>query len=257
MDKKLENHTSPELKLFSFSSRNKLIFILCTAILWIGATVAYITPNFNHWFLASFNTLRSNYLFANLCYYYTVYMLFIVATPISLLYLAAFKVNKLKPYRAVFLLAVMTLAIGIPILDLIKYLGAVPRPWMLYPDINSIYHVGGHSFPSGHAFQVFAGTLPIIICFLTNDETFKRNMKKTISAILLLVFAITLSFSRILAGVHFPTDVLFAIGLAIILMVILINLLQFLLKTRKLSLQNERWYAFIFIVLIAIDILFL
>jgi len=257
MDKKLENPPLQELKLFNFSSRNKLIFILLTAILWIAALIAYITPNFNHWFLANFNTLRSNYLFANICYYYTVYMLFIVATPISLLYLASFKVNKLKPFRVVLLLAVMTLAIGIPILDLIKYVGAVPRPWILYPDINSIYYVKGYSFPSGHAFQVFAGTLPLIICFLTNDEIFKRNLKKTILAILLLVFAITLSFSRLLAGVHFPTDVLFAIGLAMIMMVILISLLQYLLKTRKLNLRNEGWYALIFLILIAIDIIFL
>lgn len=254
MDKTMKNPPSTELKLFNFSSRSKLVFILCTAILWMTAIVAYITPNFNHWFLASFNTLRSNYLFANLCYYYTKYMLYTIATPISLLYLAAFKVNKLKPYRTVLLLAVMTLAIGIPLVDLIKYLCVVPRPWVLYPDINSIYYVGGYSFPSGHAFQAFAGTLPLIICFLTNDETFKRNLKKTILAILLLIFAITLSFSRLLAGVHFPTDVLFAVGLAIILMVVLIRLIQYLLKTRKLNLQNEKWYALTFIVLIAIDI---
>jgi len=257
MDKKLQNHPLPELKLFNFSSRNKLIFILCTAILWFAAILAYITPNFNHWFLFNFNTLRSNYLFANICYYYTVYMLYTIATPISILYLASFKVNKLKTYRLVLLLAVMTLAIGIPILDLIKYSGAVPRPWILYPDINSLYHVNGNSFPSGHAYQVFAGTLPLIICFLTNDETFKRNFKKTILAILLLVFAITLSFSRLLAGVHFPTDVLFSIGLAIIILVILISLLQYLLKTRKLNPQNEGWYALIFLILLSIDMIFL
>ena len=184
-------------------------------------------------------------------------MFYTIATPISLLYLAAFKVNKLKPYRTVLLLTVMTLAIGIPVIDIIKYFFAVPRPWLLYPDINSIYYLNGHSFPSGHAFQVFAGTLPLIICFLTNDETFKRNWKKIFLAMLLLIFAITLSFSRLLAGVHFPTDVLFAIGLAIVLMVVLISLLQYLLKTRKLNLQNEKWYALIFITLIAIDICFL
>ncbi len=257
MDKNIENHYSTELKLFYLGPRKKLILILCTAILWIAAIIAYCIPNYNHWFLVSFNALRSNYLFAHLCYYYTYYMLYIVATPISLLYLAAFKVSKLKPYRTVLLLAVMTLAIGIPLVDLIKYYCAVPRPWMLYPDINSLYYPSGYSFPSGHAFQAFAGTLPIIICFLTNDKTFKRNLEKIIIAILLLVFAITLSFSRLLAGVHFPTDVLFGIGLAIILMVILASLLQYLLKTHKLRLENEKYYAIIFITLIIIDICFL
>ncbi|MTK64376.1 MAG: phosphatase PAP2 family protein [Methanobacterium sp.] len=248
---------SYDLKLFKFDQRNKLIFILCAAILWILATLAYLTPNFNHWFLANFNTLRSNYLFANLCYYYTKYTLSFIATPIALLYLASFKVNKLKSYRVVLLLSVMTLAIGIPLVDLIKYYAAVPRPWLLYPDINSIYYPFGHSFPSGHAFQAFAGTLPLIICFLTNDDTFKRNIIKTVLAIVLLIFAISLSFSRLLAGVHFPTDVLFGIGLAVIMMVILISVLQYLLKTDQLNPQNEKWYALIFLILITIDICFL
>ena len=178
MDRIMKTIPSEDLKLFHFDQRNKLIFILCTAILWILAIVAYLTPNFNHWFLANFNILRTNYLFANICYYFTTLTLSFIATPISLLYLASFKFNKLKPYRIVLLLSVMILAIGIPIVDLIKYYGVVPRPWLLYPDINSIYYPGGHSFPSGHAFQAFAGTLPLIICFLTNDETFKRNLKK-------------------------------------------------------------------------------
>jgi undecaprenyl-diphosphatase len=256
MDRSMKTITSQDLKLFKFGQRNKLIFILCTAILWIVATVAYLTPNFNHWFLASFNTLRSNYLFANLCYYYTKYTLSFIATPISILYLASFKVNKLKQYRVVLLLSVMTLAIGIPLVDLIKYYAAVPRPWLLYPDINSIYNPWGNSFPSGHAFQVFAGTLPLIICFLTNDGTFKRNMKKTFLAIALMVLAVSLSFSRLLAGVHFPTDVLFGIGLAVIMMVILISALQYLLKNGELNLQNEKWYALVFLALITLDICF-
>jgi undecaprenyl-diphosphatase len=184
-------------------------------------------------------------------------MLYAIATPLSILYVAAFKVNILKPYRTVLLLAVMTLAIGIPIVDLLKYLYGVPRPWILYPDINSLYLGRGSSFPSGHAFQAFAGTLPLIICFLTNDKNFKRNWYKIILASVLLFFAITLSFSRILAGMHFPSDVLFGIGLAIILMVILASIIQWLLKTQRLNLQNEKWYGLIFIILISIDIIFL
>ncbi len=257
MDRIMKNIPSEDLRLFHFDQRNKLIFILFTAILWMLAIVAYLIPNFNHWFLVNFNVLRTNYFFANLCYYFTTYTLSFIATPISLLYLASFKLDKLKPYRIVLMLSVMTLAIGIPIVDLIKYYAAVPRPWILYPDINSIYYPGGHSFPSGHAFQAFAGTLPLIICFLTNDETFKRNLKKTVLAIILLVFAIALSFSRLIAGVHFPTDVLFGIGLAVIMMVILIGALQYLLKTGELNLKNEKWYALIFIALITMDICFL
>ena len=254
------NTTKPsttELKLFKLGSKKKLVLILCTAFLWMAALIAYLIPNFNHWLLASFNTLRTDTLFASFWYYYTRYMLYIIATPLSILYLSSFKFNKLKPYRTVLLLAVMTIGIGIPLVDILKYLSAVPRPWILYPDINSLYHAGGSSFPSGHAFQAFAGTLPLIICFLTNDETFKRNRKKIVLATILLVFAITLSFSRIFAGMHFLSDVLFGIGLAILLMVILTIILQWLLDTGKLNLQNEKWYALVFLVMIFLDLVFL
>ena len=257
MKNNTNNYSNVELKLFEFGNEKKLILILCTALLWLSALIAYLIPNFNHLFVASFNTLRTDPLFASLCYYYTKYMLYAIGTPLSILYLASFKVNKLKPYRIVLLLAVMTMAIGIPIADILKYFYAVPRPWVLYPDITSLYHGRGTSFPLEHAFQAFAGTLPLIICFLTNNGPFKRNLEKTILAIILLSFAITLSFSRILAGMHFLSDVLFGIELAIILMVILAIILQWLLDTRKLNLQNEKWYALIFLILIFIGIIFL
>lgn len=223
----------------------------------LAAWFAYQIPNFNHWLLVSFNTLCTDPGLASLCYYYTKYMLYAIGTPIALLYLASFKVNKLKPYRMVIFLAVMTLAIGIPLVDLLKYYYAVSRPWILYPDIIGLYPGRGSSFPSGHAFQAFAGTLPLIICFLTSDGNFKRSREKIILAITLLVFAITLSFSRILAGMHFLSDVLFAIGLAILLMVILAITLQWLLNKGNFNLQKEKWHALVFLILLSIDIIFL
>ena len=256
------NHNTIEsstrgLNLFKLDGKKRLVLILCTALLWMAALIAYLIPDFNHWLVTSFNTLRTDTLFASFWYNYTRYMIYAIVTPLSLLYLAAFKVDELKPYRTVLLLAVMTLAIGIPLVDTLKYLSAVPRPYILYPDVNSLYHVGGSSFPSGHAFQAFAGTLPLIICFLTNDATFKRNWKKIVLATILLIFAITLSFSRILAGVHYLSDVLFGIGLAILMTVTLTIILQWLLDTGKLNLQNEIWYALIFLILIFIDLFFL
>ncbi len=251
------NKFAIKLKLFEFGFNKKLFFILCITILWLAALIAYLTPNFNHWFLLNFNSLRTDPLFASLCYYYTYYMLYAIIPLVLIFYLAAFKVNKLKKYRMVLFLAFITLAIGIPILDIIKLYSAVPRPWILYLDINSLYHGRGTSFPSGHAFQAFAGTLPIIICFLTSDGYFKRNNIKIALAILLLIFAISLSFSRILAGMHFLTDVLFGIGLAMFLMVLLAVLLKWLLDTGNLNLKNEKWHALVFTILIVLDLIYL
>jgi membrane-associated phospholipid phosphatase len=256
----MSNGTLPdnsELKLFDFGIKKKLILIGCAAVLWIAALLAYYIPGFDHWLVAGFNTLRTNAIFAGFWYFYTQYMLYIVGFIILVLYFASFKVPALKPYRLTFFLSIIIYAIGTPIIDpLLKDFFARPRPWMAYPDINSLYHPIGFSFPSGHTFHAFAETLPLTICLLTNDPTFKRTGKKIALAFLLLIFAITLSFSRIFVGVHFLSDVLFGIGFALVLMVIFGGLIQWLLDSGRLNLQNEKWYGMVLALIIVINTIF-
>ena len=247
-----------ELKLFEFGRNKKLFLLLCTAILWIGALITYYIPGLNYYLVASFNGLRTEALFAWFWYNYTLYMLYIFLFPIVVLYILSFKVDQLKPYRLVLFLSMMTTAIGTPIVDpVMKNLFAIPRPWIAYPDINSLYHVPGFSFPSGHSFESFSATLPIIICLFTNDETFKRNWKKVTLATILLLLALILALSRVLAGVHYISDVLFGIGFAIFLMVILASLMEWLLKNDYLNVQNEKWYALAFIFILIINTIFI
>jgi membrane-associated phospholipid phosphatase len=250
----LKTPETSQLRLFDFGTKQKLILILCAAILWAGALIAYFTPGFDYCLVTSFNSLRANYVFADFWYYYTKYMLYVVGFPLLIVYIASFKIDKLKPYRLVLLLTIMTSAIGNPIIDpILKDLVARPRPMVAHLDLNSLYYVNGFSFPSGHAFQAFASTLPLIICFLTNDTRFKRNWKKIVLALILLIYAITLAFSRVIVGVHYFSDVLFGIGFAIILMVILAILLQWLLDKDYLNLQNEKWYALVFLTITVIN----
>ncbi len=78
---------------------------------------------------------------------------------------------------------------------------------------------GGYSFPSGHSFSVliFYGMI-IFLC--------RRNMKDRTAAnwitVLLSCLIITIGFSRIYLGVHYPTDVLggWSIGLCILMLMI-------------------------------------
>jgi len=185
-------------------------------------------------------------------------MLYVIEFPLIILYLLSFKLNKLKTYRLTLFLAIMTLAIGNPIVDpLMKNFFAIPRPWVTYPDINSLYYVRGFSFPSGHAFQSFAATLPLIICLLTHNSIFRRNWKKISLAAILFILAATLAFSRVLAGVHYISDVLFGIGFAVFLMTILACLIQWLLKKDYLNLKNEKWYALLFLTITMINIIML
>ncbi len=76
-------------------------------------------------------------------------------------------------------------------------------------------------------------------------------------ALILLIYAQTLSFSRVISGVHYFSDILFGIGFAIILMVILASLLQWLLDKNYLNLENEKWYATIVITITLINYIFI
>jgi len=254
----MDGTNTSELKLFEFGSKKKLFLLLCAVILWFAALITYFIPGFNYYSVASFNALRSDALFAWFWYNYTLYMLYIFLFPLIVLYIMSFKVDQLKPYRLVLFLSLITTAIGTPIVDpVMKNLFAIPRPWVAYPDINSLYHVLGFSFPSGHSFQSFSATLPIILCLLTSDEKFKRNWKKVILATILLILALILALSRVLAGVHYISDVLFGMGFAIFLIVILGSLIQWLLKNDYLNVQNEKWYALAFILILIINTIFI
>ena len=254
----IDGTETSELKLFKFGSLKKLMLLSCAFVLGSAALITYFIPGFNYYSVASFNTLRSDAIFAWFWYNYTLYMLYIFLFPIVVLYIMSFKFDQLKPYRLVLFLSMITTAIGTPIVDpVMKNLFAIPRPWITYPDINSLYHVSGFSFPSGHSFESFSTTLPIIICLLTSDETFKRNWKKVILATVLLILALILALSRVLAGVHYISDVLFGIGFAIFLIVILGSLIQWLLKNDYLNVQNEKWYALVFILILIINMIFI
>ena len=100
----------------------------------------------------------------------------------------------------------------------------------------------------------FSMTLVLITALVTNDGTYKRSVSKYILAILLLCFSISIGLSRILVGVHYPSDVLFSVGLAIILEVVFVVIFSKLLKARKITQKSIFWYFLIFIMALILDL---
>lgn len=79
------------------------------------------------------------------------------------------------------------------------------RPFEKF-NINSlVYHRGGNSMPSNHSASAFA--IAISIIYITNNLYLH---------ITLIIFAIITALSRVLAGLHFPLDVLAGAILAFI-----------------------------------------
>ncbi|MDI6644812.1 MAG: phosphatase PAP2 family protein [Methanobacteriaceae archaeon] len=246
------------MKLFTFEKKHKIWLLILGSILVIISIILYFNPDLEYSVLLYFSTLITNPTYHFLWYLYTRYALYFVGIPLLFLYFISYKVSVLKPYRLVILLVIMTSAIGNPIIyPILKDLISRPRPWVTYPDIPSYYHPSGLSFPSEHSFQIFVLTLPFIICFLTNDDYFKRNKKKIIVSVLLIILAITLAFSRLITGVHYLSDILSGIGLAFIFFVLIASLLQWMLKKGLIDTRNEKYYGILFVALLVIYMIFI
>lgn len=90
----------------------------------------------------------------------------------------------------------------------LKRLFAAPRPFDLL-DPNSFHVLGealhGHSFPSGHSITAFAAAGVAYACLMS-----KENMRASHFCIMALVVALAISvgFSRIAVGAHWPIDVM-------------------------------------------------
>lgn len=88
------------------------------------------------------------------------------------------------------------------IVQLLKVVFAVPRPFLVLTDVNALLYYGANnSFPSSHAAMFTA--------LATSVYYYHRRL-----GIGLFILAFVIGFSRIYVGVHYPFDVLagFCIG---------------------------------------------
>ena len=92
---------------------------------------------------------------------------------------------------------------------LLKITFAVPRPFLQFSDLIPLFPYGGYdSFPSGHA-TLFAAMATAIY----------RTHKKV--GLVFIAIAFLIGITRVIAGVHFPIDVLFGwlLGAGVVIIV--------------------------------------
>lgn len=101
----------------------------------------------------------------------------------------------------------------------LKYSLDMPRPFVALPDLQPLFMKGGiDAFPSGHS--VFFSALAVPVFYLS---------KKIGSLFLLGAFLIGLS--RIIAGVHWPLDVMVGWGMGLVISLFMLLIAKKVLKT--------------------------
>jgi len=102
--------------------------------------------------------------------------------------------------------------------QILKQLILRPRP-----NVEQLVTEGGYSFPSGHSIAsvAFYGYL-IYLLWKTN---WSKKYKK-IGTVLLIILIICICFSRIYLGVHYTSDVIAGICLALIHLIVYLSILN-------------------------------
>jgi undecaprenyl-diphosphatase len=91
----------------------------------------------------------------------------------------------------------ISVALSAILANVLKYTTDLPRPYELYPFIEKLGSGGSPSFPSGHTADAFAFAMAISLVW--------RKWQIVIPA---FIWAALVGYTRIVLGVHFPSDVL-------------------------------------------------
>ncbi len=105
--------------------------------------------------------------------------------------------------RNVALVCIVALVFGYFLTEILKYIVARPRPYILLNGIRVLTDMSGSSWPSGHTVASFIGAI-----IIGRSYSFNFKGKRCRLIYPLLIFAFLVGFSRIYNGVHYPFDVI-------------------------------------------------
>lgn len=153
-----------------------------------------------------FVQFAEKYYFFNFLYVFCATYLPVFIVLAGVLFIFREKNKKKRFYILIFLLLLILLSRGI-FTEVLQFIVSKDRPFVSL-GLTPLFEVFGNSFPSGHAAFLFALAFGI--------WRFRRN-----SGIWFLVLAFINSITRVIAGVHWPSDILGGIIIAFISFLIL------------------------------------
>jgi undecaprenyl-diphosphatase len=104
-------------------------------------------------------------------------------------------------------LVFISLILTSAVINSLKHIVNRTRPFITDPSIHNLVNVSSASFPSGHTGEVFVLATAITLLF----------QKQKWCILVVWIWAFLVAYTRLVLGVHFPSDVLASmiIGLAI------------------------------------------
>lgn len=193
-------------------SRTTTFTVLITAVLAFAAAVILVQQQALDTSIVIFhNVIYKNEALLKVFQFISAYgMGFIALIFAGVAFLSA-KSEGWKKYRPLLLLIVFSFAFGSIAGDLLKEVIGRERPSVaLAGQIGNAVISGSFSFPSGHATKSLALALPFVI--VASGKELKTRLLKA----LVLVSALLVAYSRIALQRHYLSDVLAALGVALV-----------------------------------------
>jgi len=143
----------------------------------------------NQIFYFFYNLAHQSQLFDNIIIFFAVYFPYVIVM-LAGIFLFFYHKN-LREFFATFFSISLAYIISVAL----KILFHTPRPFLALSDVYNLVPENGYSFPSSHS--VFFMALAFSLFFLNKKVGF-----------LFMFFAFLVGLARIVAGIHFPIDIL-------------------------------------------------
>ena len=225
-----------------------LVIGVAAALLWLVALLLWAQADIDRLILVEKEPLRANEavaaVFKSISGYGMAFVVFVTLTYLVL----AMKSGELKGVHMVYLLIIFSYGIGGIAGDLLKEVFDRPRPFVEYADqITPLSHPPTPSLPSGHATKSVALALPFVI-FVTDERWWSRLMRAVV-----LLAALAVAYARIAMGVHYVSDVLAGIGVAMACLPLAVcgaNKIGRRMTREKLDTLVKLWAVILFVLML-------
>lgn len=194
--------------------KKRKIIGLLLLISFIGLTILLLTNN-----ISSFDSFVYKYFFNIRNKYFNIFFIFFTRLgdiiPVTIITICLLMVFNKEDRYILGSSMIITLLIN----QGLKYIIQRPRP----PIEERLISQGGYSYPSGHS--MMAMCLYGVSIYLVNTRL-KNKKTKIIITVLLSLLILLIGVSRIYVRVHYPSDVLGAYLLTILILIINITLIN-------------------------------